>query len=143
MNQTRVFLIFAWLMVATLLWMEWGKEQAAPTAQASAAAALPAGNGTAAVPGVAAVPGAVPSLPLTQAGSAQVSAAPTTAPTVTVTTDVLQVTLDGGELRAVSVRVRLPPGQIELPSAPLWFTATATDEPGLAASTESRFMRPL
>ena len=25
MNQTRVFLIFAWLMVATLLWMEWGK----------------------------------------------------------------------------------------------------------------------
>ena len=28
MNQTRVFLIFAWLMVATLLWMEWGKEQA-------------------------------------------------------------------------------------------------------------------
>ena len=25
MNQTRMFLIFAWLMVATLLWMEWGK----------------------------------------------------------------------------------------------------------------------
>lgn len=23
MNQTRVFLIFAWLMVAVLLWMEW------------------------------------------------------------------------------------------------------------------------
>ena len=30
MNQTRVFLILAWLMVATLLWMDWGKEQAAP-----------------------------------------------------------------------------------------------------------------
>ena len=30
MNQTRVFLIFAWLMVAVLLWMEWGREKAAP-----------------------------------------------------------------------------------------------------------------
>ena len=34
MNQTRLFLIFAWLMVATLLWMEWGKEK--QTAQAPA-----------------------------------------------------------------------------------------------------------
>lgn len=31
MNQTRVFLIFAWLMVAVLLWMEWSREKAAPT----------------------------------------------------------------------------------------------------------------
>jgi len=30
MNQTRVFLIFAWLMVAVLLWMEWGRDKAAP-----------------------------------------------------------------------------------------------------------------
>lgn len=30
MNQTRAFLILAWLMVATLLWMEWGKEKSAP-----------------------------------------------------------------------------------------------------------------
>ena len=30
MNQTRVFLIFAWLMVAVLLWMEWGREKNAP-----------------------------------------------------------------------------------------------------------------
>ena len=36
MNQTRVFLIFAWLMVAMLLWMEWGKERAAPPAQGHA-----------------------------------------------------------------------------------------------------------
>ena len=27
MNQTRLFLLFAWLMLAMLLWMEWGKEQ--------------------------------------------------------------------------------------------------------------------
>lgn len=33
MNQTRAFLILAWLMVATLLWMEWGKEKSAPPAQ--------------------------------------------------------------------------------------------------------------
>ena len=32
MNQTRVFLIFAWLAVATLLWMEWGKERDATSA---------------------------------------------------------------------------------------------------------------
>jgi len=28
MNQTRTFLILAWLMVAMLLWWEWGKESA-------------------------------------------------------------------------------------------------------------------
>ena len=37
MNQTRTFLIFAWLMVATLLWMEWGKEQREPLPAAQAA----------------------------------------------------------------------------------------------------------
>ena len=37
MNQTRVFLIFAWLMVATLLWFEWSREKAAPAAPAVAA----------------------------------------------------------------------------------------------------------
>ena len=39
MNQTRVFLIFAWLMVATLLWLEWNKDKAAPAAPAVAARA--------------------------------------------------------------------------------------------------------
>ena len=29
MNQIRTFLVLAWLMVAVLLWMEWGKEQTA------------------------------------------------------------------------------------------------------------------
>ncbi|WP_458576457.1 hypothetical protein, partial [Xanthomonas phaseoli] len=37
MNQTRVFLIFAWLMVAALLWMEWGKDKAAANAPVAAA----------------------------------------------------------------------------------------------------------
>ena len=47
MNQTRVFLIVAWLMVATLLWMEWGKEKSAPAQPATTSAqtdAAPAGD---------------------------------------------------------------------------------------------------
>ena len=54
MNQTRTFLILAWLMVATLLWMEWGKEQQAPVAPATPTAApaatLPTGGVPAATP---------------------------------------------------------------------------------------------
>ena len=40
MNQTRAFLLFAWLMLATLLWMEWGRELAPgdPAAVATPAA---------------------------------------------------------------------------------------------------------
>lgn len=101
MNQTRVFLIFAWLMVATLLWMEWGKEKAAPPAptQTSTVAATDASvPGSAAVP----VPGAVPTAPnMAAAGAPAVAATAATsaAPTVTVTTDVLKLVLDGGELR--------------------------------------------
>ena len=37
MNQTRTFLIFAWLVVATLLYMAWTQEQAAPPATATPA----------------------------------------------------------------------------------------------------------
>ena len=36
MTQTRTFLILAWLMVATLLWMEWGKGRDAAAAPAPA-----------------------------------------------------------------------------------------------------------
>ena len=48
MNQTRTFLMFAWLMVATLLWLAWSKdhEQATTTAIATPVA-------TSAVPGAA------------------------------------------------------------------------------------------
>ncbi|KQY49290.1 membrane protein insertase YidC [Lysobacter sp. Root494] len=101
MNQTRLFLIFAWLMVATLLWMEWGKEKAAPAAPAAVAESSNAVAPTAgAVPGVpTGVPtGAVPSAPAT-ATTPTTSAAPAQAAAVTVTTDVLRVVLDGGELR--------------------------------------------
>ncbi len=96
MNQTRVFLILAWLMVATLLWMEWGKEKAAPAAQTPSA--------TTAVPGAALPPsadstGAIPSATGALPATTPAASATAAAPTVTVTTDVLQVVMDGRELR--------------------------------------------
>lgn len=96
MNQTRVFLIFAWLMVATLLWMEWGKEKTAPAAPAPTTATASQHE-----PGVptAAVPGAVPSAPSIAATPSPTATATASSPTVTVTTDVLKVVLDGGEMR--------------------------------------------
>ncbi|HBG89891.1 MAG TPA: membrane protein insertase YidC, partial [Stenotrophomonas sp.] len=56
MNQTRVFLIFAWLMVAVFLWMEWGREKAAPTPDPTTTSAQAAAQS---VPG--ATPGSIPS----------------------------------------------------------------------------------
>ena len=52
MTQTRTFLILAWLMVATLLWMEWGKERDVP----SPAPAIPAAAQATATPGAPGIP---------------------------------------------------------------------------------------
>ncbi|WP_282268386.1 membrane protein insertase YidC [Stenotrophomonas sp. PS02298] len=98
MNQTRVFLIFAWLMVAVLLWMEWGREKAAPD-PATVATTQPAVPGANDVdlhaPATADVPQAtVPGQPPVAAASAGMEAA-TSAQRVTVTTDVLKLVLDG------------------------------------------------
>jgi YidC/Oxa1 family membrane protein insertase len=99
MNQTRIFLIFAWLMVATLLWMEWGKEKAAPvppTATVQPGTVASAGDTVPAVPAASATAAPMaPGAPVASAAGASTSRA---AP-VTVTTDVLRVVLDGGELR--------------------------------------------
>ncbi len=61
MTQTRTFLLFAWLMVAVFLWMEWNKEQQpqpvvqTPTAVVAGAGVVPSANiPTASVPGTAA-----------------------------------------------------------------------------------------
>ncbi|WP_031374046.1 membrane protein insertase YidC [Lysobacter antibioticus] len=102
MNQTRAFLILAWLMVATLLWMEWGKEKSAPPAPIAAAVA-PASSVPTAAPAVAAgVPGApnTAAVPNTPAPASTVTTAGATAgeALVVVTTDVLKVNLRGGEL---------------------------------------------
>jgi YidC/Oxa1 family membrane protein insertase len=94
-NQIRVFLILAWLMVATLLWMAWDKEQNPPPTRTSQAVETVDDS----VPDADAVPavGSVPSLPQASGNPA----APTAASprTVTVRTDVLEVVLDGGEVR--------------------------------------------
>ena len=104
MNQTRAFLIFAWLMVATLLWMEWGREQAPA---ASADVAVSEVDAAAADPGAvpAAVPtadgGDVPAAAVPMAPGSEPVAPPVDAnatPVVTVETDVLRVRMRGGEI---------------------------------------------
>ena len=86
MTQTRTFLLLAWLMVATLLWMEWGKEQQAPVAPAT----------TTTVPAATLPPGGVPAATPTGAPAAQaVATAPTSAPLVRLRNDVLDLQLDG------------------------------------------------
>ncbi|HEU4992958.1 MAG TPA: membrane protein insertase YidC [Luteimonas sp.] len=106
MNQTRTFLIFAWLVVATLLFMAWESDKAprpdATAAQPTGVAAPAAGGGDSTVPSASAA-GTVPqghAAPTMQA-SAETPTAPSapTTPAVTVTTDVLRVVLDGGVVR--------------------------------------------
>jgi YidC/Oxa1 family membrane protein insertase len=102
MNQTRVFLLFAWLMVATLLYMEWNKEKEAANAPAPVAAAT-TGN---------AVPAAIPTAPASTSTNATTtipgapiattSTASNSEPVI-VTTDVLRLTLDGGRVRSAEL----------------------------------------
>ena len=102
MNQTRTFLILAWLMVATLLWMEWSKEKSAPPATATTAttaAPAPAAGGVPAAP--AAAPAGVPDAPAQPAAPATAGAATpaASAGAVRVETDVLRLLVDGGSVR--------------------------------------------
>ena len=99
MNQTRSFLLIAWLAVAFLLFLEWNKAPVAPAptvattpATTAAAAAIPSGAdvpAAAAVPSIDAAP--VPGVP------GEVPSATVAAPTqglVTVTTNVLRLQVD-------------------------------------------------
>lgn len=102
MNQTRTFLIFAWLAVATLLFMAWGRDNAAPPAteaETATAAQVDAAGGDSTVPEVSR--GAVPVAPTASMSATPVASEPvaTGVPAVTVTTDVLRVVLDGGNVR--------------------------------------------
>ena len=99
MNQTRVFLIFAWLMVATLLWFEWSRDKAAPTPTAVAAqtATAPAGSTVPTATDAAPATGTVPAAPVATPGITQAPRA-AAAPRVTVNTDVLRLVLDGGSV---------------------------------------------
>ncbi len=96
MNQTRVFLIFAWLMVAVLLWMEWNREHSAPPLATPAAAAVPAASDADAVPAAGPVPQAAGNGGTAAAATpAPAAASAQAAPRVTVSTDVLRLVLDG------------------------------------------------
>ncbi|MCL6712863.1 membrane protein insertase YidC [Pseudoxanthomonas sp. z9] len=100
MNQTRVFLIFAWLMVAILLWMEWGKFNA-PAVAAPTVAATAATQSGSTVPASAptAQPGStVPQAPAAVEAPAPVASAPSGGQRVTISSDVLKLTLDGGSV---------------------------------------------
>ena len=52
-------------------------------------------------------------------------------------------TLNGGEVRSISLRVRAEPAELDKASTELNFQAIATDMPSLQATSESRFMKPL
>jgi len=90
MTQTRTFLLFAWLMVAALLWMEWNKERQLPPPAVAAQA-------VGAQPAVPVAAGAVPSASVPGSAPAPVVAAASAAaaPTVTLRNDVLALQLDG------------------------------------------------
>ncbi|MCD9027923.1 membrane protein insertase YidC [Luteimonas sp. BDR2-5] len=103
MNQTRTFLILAWLMVAVLLWMEWGKEQAAPAPVQTTTQAA-SGSGTVPTAAPAAAGAAVPTAPaapvgaIPDAASGEVAATPATNRQVVVQSDVLRIVVDGGNI---------------------------------------------
>ena len=131
MNQTRVFLIFAWLMVATLLWMEWSKERdAPPPPPAATAPAIPGGVPAATPAADAAVPG-VPTMAAVPAAGSPAAASAAAAPSaVTVRTDVLAVVLDGGEVRQADLLrypstadADSPPVRLLSADPALWFVA--------------------
>jgi cytochrome c oxidase accessory protein FixG len=52
-------------------------------------------------------------------------------------------TLDGGEVRSISLRVRMEPEQLDKPSTEFDFMAQATDNESLQIEHESRFVKPL
>jgi YidC/Oxa1 family membrane protein insertase len=94
MNQTRNLLLFAWLIVATLLWMQWSAERApkAPATNATTTQSTPT------TPAAAQAPtGTIPSAPgaaLAQPQPAQ-QVATQSSPLIEVRTDVLRLELNG------------------------------------------------
>ncbi|MHB1058553.1 MAG: membrane protein insertase YidC [Rhodanobacter sp.] len=96
MNQTRTFLMFALLAVAYFLFLAWEKDYAPkpPPAEvaSTASASVPSADGS--------VPGAIPAATTSAAPSIAGDAKPATAQLITITTDVLKLSVDtrGGSL---------------------------------------------
>jgi YidC/Oxa1 family membrane protein insertase len=120
MNQTRSFLLIAWLAVAFLFFLEWNKGPAAPVAADAPAAALPAAGDT---PSAAALPsaGAIPQAPPAAGVPSATPATATTIAPITVTTNVLRLQLDprggnlvGADLLAYPVAKEQPATKVRL-----------------------------
>ena len=94
MNQTRVFLIFAWMAVAVLLWMEWSRDKAAPVAATTTTQGVPSAGSS--VPAAGGVPTAAVPQAGGQGATPAVATTSASAPRVRVVTDVLDLELDGG-----------------------------------------------
>ncbi|HEU4813237.1 MAG TPA: membrane protein insertase YidC [Xanthomonadaceae bacterium] len=155
MNQTRAFLIFGWLMVATFLWMEWGREHVPGTdtvvatdtqADATNTAAIPkadatdTGSDTVAAPAVPMAPGNAPVAPPVDADAT---------PVVTVETEVLRVRMRGGEILSTELlrypqetAAGSPPVQLLSDTAPGIYVARSgwTAPDGNAPSHATGFM---
>jgi YidC/Oxa1 family membrane protein insertase len=99
MNQTRSFLLIAWLIVLFFLWDAWQKDYAQPAAEVTPVATEAGDTDT--IPGAAdpSVPGATVTPGVTGSAPAPGSDAPPTA-TLALSNDVLRLTLDarGGSL---------------------------------------------
>lgn len=101
MNPTRTILLFAWLTVAAFLWMEWSKERSAPPAPAATEQSAPSAAIPTLIPGqpAATVPNATSGVPAAATAAATPTpAANASSSRVTVTTDVLRLVLDGGNV---------------------------------------------
>ncbi len=108
MNQTRTFLILAWLMVATLLWMEWSRESTAPAATATPTAQTAPDVPAGAVPEAPsattpAAPNTVPEAPPAPGAAPSASATAAGGTPVTITSDVLRLTLERGNVVAADL----------------------------------------
>ena len=97
MNQTRTFLMFALLAVAYLLFLAWEKDYAPPpvVAASTSTSATTDGSVPGAVPSASSASGAVSAI-----GSTGTDASHAPAQLISITTDVLQLTVDtrGGSL---------------------------------------------
>ena len=102
MNQTRNLLFFAWLAVATLLWMAWSADHA-PKATAAADATATAASAAIPAAGIPAPNGTIPTAP--GAAPVQSAQAPVAQamPTIEVSTDVLRLQLAGDGVRVADL----------------------------------------
>ena len=105
MNQTRVFLFFAWLMVATLLWMEWGKFNAPKPAVAPTTSSQSVDASSSTVPSASTLPAvenpastSVPGVPIAAPTVPSSTASHSATQRVVVSSDLLRLTIDGGSV---------------------------------------------